>query len=347
MLVWKRDEETAWLFTNFEGAADVSTDVNRLESALLVAALVLVGCTAGATSEIVTTKQTSTSISRDPTVSIGEPAAPTSVLGGLITTTIDLLDGSELEVAGPVRLELAGFSYFIVIPGLGESNVYLTPNVDPAAAAAVEDTEFHSDLGDGVKLWVGNREGRPFFMTVEIGEWVTLVHVDWDAPPGTDFLLSLADQMRGEASTRGLALSDFDIDVFGTFLHDPDSEDSVQLWVGQCLRERVPGSEAIEHPDRGETIRKSGYASWCEPHHDLEVTVSGAQSFVDLVVETLTLTRRSSVLDESGWRRLPHDEAVFGGVGDQLVAAVAAGPYAVVAVGYECSSEGPRAVSWV
>lgn len=346
-MVWQRDEETVWLFTNFAGAADVSTDVNRLKSALLLAALVFAACTGEVASEVDTTRQTPTSIPGDASTSTGELTASTSVLGDLRATTIDLLDGSELEVAGPAQLELGGYSYFIVIPGLGESNVYLIPNVDPVEPAAVQDTVFHSDLGDGVKLWVGDREGRPLFMTVEMGEWVTLVHIGWDAPPETDFLLSLAAQMRGEAPNRGVVISDFDVDVFATSLHDPDSEDSVDLWVGQCLRERIPGSEAIEHPDRGGLIRKSGYASWCEPENDLEVTVSGAERFVDWVVETLTLTRSSSVGEVSGWRRIPHDEAVFGGSGDQFVMAVAAGPSSFVAVGSEFSVGEPRAISWV
>jgi hypothetical protein len=94
-------------------------------------------------------------------------------------------------------------------------------------------------------------------------------------------------------------------------------------------------------------ISKSGYASWCEPNDDLEVTVSGAGHFVESVVETLSLTRSSPVGEESGWRRIPHDEAVFGGSGDQLVAAVAAGPSSFVAVGSEFSVGEPRAVSWV
>jgi len=327
----------AWLFTNFAGAPDVPTDVNRRNSALLVAGLVLAGCTGEAASEVATT-QTSTSILDGRTTSTADTSTST-VAGDLKTSTIDLLDGSELRMVGPAQLELGGYFYFIEIPGLGESNVYLTPDVDPAKAAAVQDSEFHSDLGDGVKLWVGDREGRPFFMTVEVGEWVTLVHVGWDTPPATGFLLSLADQMRGEASSRGVAILDLEVEVFRTSLHDPDSEDSVELWVGQCLRERIPGSEAVEHPDRGEMIRNSGYASWCEPDNDLEVTVSGTESFVDWVVDTLMLTRDSSVVEESGWRRIPHNEAVFGGNGDQLVTAIAAGPFSFVAVGSESSAD--------
>ena len=40
-------------------------------------------------------------------------------------------------------------------------------------------------------------------------------------------------------------------------------------------------------------IRRSGYSSWCDPENDLEMSVSGAESFVAWVVEKLTLTRSS------------------------------------------------------
>ena len=332
---------------NFRCAVGVFIGVNGRISILLAAALVLFGCKSGAGSEFDTTTETSTSALGDTTTSSAPVNTSTSVPAEFRSTTIDLLDGSALEVAGPAQLELGGYFYFIEIPGLGESNVSLTPDVDPTEAAAVEDTEFHSDLGDGVKLWVGDREGRPFFMTVELGEWVTLLQVGWDSPPESDLLISLADQLRGEVSTRGVVIPDFDVDVFQVSLHDPDNEDSVELWVGQCLRERIPESEAVEHPDRGEMIRKSGYASWCEPDNDLEVTVSGAEGFVDRVVKALTLTRSLSVVEESGWRRIPHNEAVFGGSGDQLVKAVAEGPPGLIAVGSADSVGGSRAVSWV
>lgn len=276
---------------NFECAVGVSLGVNRRFTIVLVAALVLSGCTDDAASEFETITQSSTSGLDEATISRGDMTTMTTATADVGSITIDLLDGSELNVAGPAQLGLGGYFYFTEIRGLGETNVYLTRYVDPAEAAAVEDTEFHSDLGDGVKLWVGDREGQPFFMTVEMGDWVALVHVGWESPPETGFLLSLAEQLRGQASDRGVVIPNFDVDVFRTSLHDPDSEDSVQLWAGQCLQELVSGAEAVEHPDRGEMIRSSRYASWCEPEHDLEVTVSGTETFVDRVVETLTLIR--------------------------------------------------------
>ena len=179
---------------NFAGVMDVLVGVNRRIWILLVAAFFLAGCASDAGSDFETTQQTST-----------------STLGDTTTSTVGISTSTSL-VVGPAQLELGGYSYFIEISGLGESNVYLTPNVDPGKAAAVESTEFHADLGDGVKLWVGDREGRPFFMTVEsAGDWVTLVHVGWETPPHSDFLLSLAGRLRGEASNRGVVIPDFDV----------------------------------------------------------------------------------------------------------------------------------------
>lgn len=256
-----------------------------------MAALVLAGCISERVVEFDTTSETLFSTLGDTTTSSAEPSTSTTVAGDLGSLTFDLLDGSEIEAAAPTQLELGGYFYFIEIRGLGEANVYLNQHVDGAAAAAVEDAEFHSDLEDGVKLWVGDREGRPLFMTVETGGWVSLVHVGWETPPEPDFLAALAVQLRGEPSGRGVVIPDFDIAVFQTSLHEPDSENSVQLWAGQCLQERIPGSETVEHPDRGEMITMSGYASWCEPENDIELTVSGAEPFVDEMVATLMLTR--------------------------------------------------------
>ena len=265
--------------------------MSRVVGGLSVAALVLAGCISERVVEFDTTSETLFSTLGDTTTSSAEPSTSTTVAGDLGSLTFDLLDGSEIEAAAPTQLELGGYFYFIEIRGLGEANVYLNQHVDGAAAAAVEDAEFHSDLEDGVKLWVGDREGRPLFMTVETGGWVSLVHVGWETPPEPDFLAALAVQLRGEPSGRGVVIPDFDIAVFQTSLHEPDSENSVQLWAGQCLQERIPGSETVEHPDRGEMITMSGYASWCEPENDIELTVSGAEPFVDEMVATLMLTR--------------------------------------------------------
>lgn len=273
----------------------VSLDVKPRLWVLLMVALVVSGCT-DAASELQATMEPSTSGLVDTTMPTEE--ITTSTTAELGSVTIDLLDGSELNVAGPAQLELAAYHYFIDIPG-GETNVYLTRRVDPAKAAAAENAEFHSDLGDGVKLWVGDREGMPLFMTVEMTGWVSFVHVGWETAPESEFLLALADQLRGETSGRGVIIPGFGVDVFETSLREPDSENSVELWAGQCLRELVPGAEAVEHPVRGEVIGNSGYASWCEPDHDLEVTVSGAGSFVDKVVESLSLVRNPSTANRT------------------------------------------------
>lgn len=268
----------------------VFPDVNPRVSVLVAAALALAGCTSGSGSGVDTTTQTTPFTLSDTTTASAATTTSTSVVRDMASTTIRLLDGSVLTVVGPAQLTLGGYFYFLEIPGLGSANVYLTQS-DPAEMAASESTEFHSDMGDGLKLWVGDREGRPFFMTVEMSGWVAFVHVGWETPPETDFLRSLADQLRGEATDRGVVIPDFDTDTFQVSLHDPDLKNTVEFWTGQCLRERVPGSETVSHPENGEMVRKSGYASWCEPEDDLEVTVSGEDRFVDQVIATLTVTR--------------------------------------------------------
>jgi hypothetical protein len=51
--------------------------------------------------------------------------------------------------------------------------------------------------------------------------------------------------------------------------------------------------------------------------------------------------------DGSTWARVPHDEAVFGGDGDQVITGVAAGPAGIVAVGRTAEGEQTSAAVWV
>ncbi|HEX6300949.1 MAG TPA: hypothetical protein VF148_10835 [Acidimicrobiia bacterium] len=134
--------------------------------------------------------------------------------GELSTTTIDLLDGSKLEVVGPSELELTGYLFTIEVPVV-QSNVYISPGVDPDDSAAVDQAAvLESDLGGGVRLWRADREGQPLFMTVDLGGWVAFLHVGNDTAPDTEFLLSLAEKLRGDAGENGVVLSNYDVDHF-------------------------------------------------------------------------------------------------------------------------------------
>jgi len=52
-------------------------------------------------------------------------------------------------------------------------------------------------------------------------------------------------------------------------------------------------------------------------------------------------------VDGSIWARVPHDEAVFGGEGDQVITGVASGPVGIVAVGRAADGDQASAAVWV
>lgn len=217
--------------------------------------------------------------------------ASTMVAEEAPVTVIDLLDGSRLEVIGP-DLELTGYLFFLERPELGgTTNVYLNPVDDPAEAAATESAELEADLGGGVQLWRGDREGQPLFMSVDLDGWIVFLHVGSDASPNSEDLLALAAELRGEVTEYGVIMPNHDTDSFTTYLGSPGSENSIHLGIGECLREVIPGSEIVEHPARGEVIQGDTYASWCDDANDLEVRVHGDGGFVVLSVGELTLRR--------------------------------------------------------
>lgn len=205
---------------------------------------------------------------------------------------VDLLDGSRLEAISGIDLELSGYFFFLDRPELGGvTNVYVTPVEDPAEAAAAERAELEADLGSGVQIWRGSGEGDPLFMSVDLDGWVVFLHVGWDTPPDSADLLALAGELRGEVTDHGVILPNRDIETFTTYLESQDTQNQIHLGIGECLKELVPGSEVVEHPERGEVIRGSNYASWCDTANDLEVRVHGDSGFVFHRLSSLTLSR--------------------------------------------------------
>lgn len=235
------------------------------------------------------------------TISVKGPVVPSATADSTNTTVeaeetpvtvIDLLDGSRLEVVGPADLELTGYRFLLDQPEFGgETKVYVTPDADPADAAASESAGFESDLGEGVQLWRGVSEGRPVFMSVDLGGWVVFLHVGSDSSPDSASLLSLAEELRGDVTDHGVILPNHDLEAFTTYLGTPGTEDSIHLGIGECLREVIPGSEVIEHPALGEVIRGENYASWCDADNDVEARVHGAEAFVLRNLGGLTIHR--------------------------------------------------------
>ncbi|MFP4555199.1 MAG: hypothetical protein ACLFRT_15265 [Actinomycetota bacterium] len=211
--------------------------------------------------------------------------------GRLSETTIDLLDGSRLEVVGPSELQPAGYLFTIEVPGILSSNVDLSRDADPADPAAVDQAAvLESDLGNGIRLWRANREGQPFYMTVDLGGWAAFLHVGNEPPPDTE-LLSLADQLSAQTSGNGVILHDYSPDFFTTYLSDPNTENQVHLGANKCVRELIPGADVVEDRTLGEVIRGEEYASWCDEAAEIEVMVYGDEQFVEQVINDMTLTR--------------------------------------------------------
>lgn len=210
----------------------------------------------------------------------------------LSTATVDLLDGSQLEVGMPSQLKLAGYLFAIEIPGIRSSNVDLALRFDLSDAAAVDEAAvLESNLGNGVRLWRADREGQPFYMTVDLGGWVAFFHVGNETAPDTELLLSLADQLSGETSENGVVLHNDTPDFFTTYLSDPNTENQIHLGANQCFWELIPGAEVVDDPGRGEVIRRGEYASWCDEDADIEVMVHGDEQFLELILNDLTLRR--------------------------------------------------------
>lgn len=206
--------------------------------------------------------------------------------------TIDLLDGSNLEIAAPTELQLSGYLFTIDVPGILSSNVDLSRGVDPSDPNAVDGAAvLETDFGNGIRLWRADREGQPFYMTVDLNGWAAFLHVGNETPPDTELLLSLADQLSAETSGNGVILHNYSPDFFTTYLSDPNTENQIHLGANQCVRELIPGADVVDDPTRGEVIRGEEYASWCDEDAEIEIMVYGDEQFVEQVVNDMTLNR--------------------------------------------------------
>lgn len=249
----------------------------------------VVACSSG---EIAGSTTLTTAVSlQESTTTVDEESASTRAADELTTSSLDLLDGSNLEAVMPSELQLTGYFFVMEVPEIRSSNVDLSRGVDPADAASVDQAAvLESNLGNGVLLWRADREGQPFYLSVDLGGWGAFFHVG-NETADTEHLLSLAAQLEGVASENGVVLTDYEPDFFTTYLSDPHSENQVHLAANQCVREVVPDADVVEHPVHGDLIRGPGYASWCDEDADIEVTAYGDDQFVKRVVSGMALVR--------------------------------------------------------
>lgn len=219
------------------------------------------------------------------------PTSTTKVETSTSPQVIDLLDGTQLEVNGASDFSLSSYFFFLEVPQLGgEKNVDVSPTIDPSA-----DGDLCADLGRGVQLWCADREGQPVFMSIDLGGWLVYLHVGWENPPDSDFLMTLADELRGEVTDNGVIMTGASLDMFRTYLAWQDGEGSIDIDIGQCIREMVPGAEVVSHPQRGDVIRADRYASWCDLENNLEVRLYVPDDLVERLLDDLTLERTESL----------------------------------------------------
>ena len=206
--------------------------------------------------------------------------------------SLDLLDGSSLEIGGVADLTLTGHSFELDVPGIGSSRVELVPRSEPITGAFVDQAAvLEREVDKGVRLWPADRSGQPMFMTVDLDGWVAMLHVGNETAPESDLLDAIADQLRGQATDQGVTLSRTAPKRFYTYLLAAGSENQIHVAIGQCVREVVPGAELVEHVSWGRLVSGPQYASWCDGDADAEVMVYGDERFVELAVAGLTVTR--------------------------------------------------------
>ena len=217
----------------------------------------------------------------------------TTTVAGKVTVgemTYDLLDGSALRVASTQDLALSSYSFFVDV--VGERQVEVVRADDPAQVAATETASRDEVLAEDVMLWTAEREGRPVFMSVDLGLWVVWLNVGNEGVvvPSSETLLSVAAQLTGVAGANGVILPDLQLSKFEIHFMAGDDR-SVTVRVGACFEERVFGSELIDHPTRGPIIRADRYASWCDGRQALEVSIDGPATFVDELLDSLRVER--------------------------------------------------------
>ncbi|GBE24130.1 hypothetical protein BMS3Bbin02_00395 [bacterium BMS3Bbin02] len=202
-----------------------------------------------------------------------------------------LLDGGSVRITADIALRLQSYTAFSEFAELGGERLVTVAAVsDPAELARIESAEEEEQLSESATVWRANRLGSPLFLSVDLGSWTVWLNVSTATEPlERGNLLSIVDQLTGTANDLGVVVPGLRFDYQELNMVGPDGG-VVTLRIGACFREPVPGGDMIEHIRRGPMIRGDQYASWCTADGGAEVTVDGSGEFVEIIVETLTLT---------------------------------------------------------
>ncbi|MCH7669497.1 MAG: hypothetical protein IIC71_09940 [Acidobacteria bacterium] len=200
-----------------------------------------------------------------------------------------LLDGGSLRVVVDHPVKLQSYSFFHDFPGLGgERLVTITATGGAAELAETESVTEDERLTDSATIW--GRAGNPMFLSVDLGSWTAWLGIGSDTDRPTDnALLGVVDLLAGTSDDRGVTLPALRFEYYELNLVSTDGG-TVTVRIGECFQESIPGASTIEHAVRGPLIRGDHYASWCDNDAVVEVTIDGSTQFVNIFVDTLSLT---------------------------------------------------------
>ena len=260
---------------------------------------------------------------------------PTTTSGPRITTTATSQAPTTAVTSRPVTTETSMTSTTVAEPGLMWARV-------PHDAAVFGDSSYDQGMhglvigGPGL-VAVGSDEspGDYGYRDQDAAVWTSADGLAWARVPHDEAVfggscpqntygLNCSQAMYGVvAGGPGLVAVGYEAD-------SPGMEENAAVWtsVDGLNWRRVPRDEAVfGGPD----------------NQGMENVTAGGPGLVAVGYDESGGDRDAAVwtsVDGLTWRRVPHDEAIFGGAGWQAMESVAAGGPGLVAVGYDASDRG-------